>query len=484
MYDVVIVGAGVVGCCTARELSRYSLKTVVIEKEHDVSCGASKANSGIVHAGYDAKVGTQKAKFNVLGQRMFDNLSNELDFPFRRNGSLVVEFDKEGYKILEILKAQGVTNGVNNISIISGDEARQLEPNLSDNIYAALLVPDGGIVCPYEMTIAFAENAASNGVEFMLNCAVTFIEKKEGVFLISTPGGIFRSKIVINAAGVYSDDINNFLSERKIKITPRRGEYCLYDKSEGELVNRTIFQLPTKMGKGVLVMPTTHGNLLLGPTSDDGINYKEDTSTTAEGLELVLKRAKLSLKWLPQGKIITSFSGIRAHLESGDFLIEEAEDVPGLINLCGIASPGLTAAPAIGMWAASIVNEILSPTPNKNFDPIRTKAKPFASMTKNGRTRAIKNDPNYGHIICRCESVSKAEIIGALRSPIKANSLDAIKRRTRAGMGRCQGGFCWMRLVDIIAEECKMDVTEVTKSGGDTRILLERNKSGMTHEKC
>ena len=477
MYDVAIIGAGVIGCCTARELARFCLRAVVIDKEHDVSCGASRANSGIVHAGYDAKPGTLKARYNVLGQRMFDKLALELDFPYARNGSLVVEFDEEGYKTLEALMAQGITNGITNMSILSGDELRKLEPNLSDEIYAALLVPDGGIVCPYEMTIALAENAANNGVDFLLDNQVTDIKKKDDVFYIKTSEAAIQAKVVINAAGVYSDEINNFLSRQKLKIVPRLGEYILFDKSEAGLINRTVFQLPTKMGKGVLIMPTTHGNILVGPTSKD-IDDKDNTSTTAEGFDTISQRARLSLKQLPQGKNITSFAGLRAHLEMGDFLIEEAKDVPGLINLCGIASPGLTAAPAIGEWAASKAAKILTAAPNKGFDPIRKKIKPFASMSNEERAEAIKNDPSYGSIICRCESVSKAEIIAALRSPIKAHSLEAIKRRTRAGMGRCQGGFCWMRLIDIIADECKIDVTEVTKSGRNTNILIERNKSG------
>ena len=478
MYDVAIVGAWVVGSCTARELSRFALKTVVIEKDHDVSCGATRANSGIVHGGYDTKPGTQKAKYNILGQRMFDKLSEELDFPFRRNGSLVVAFDKEGIAGLETLKSQGEANGLTNLRIVYKDDLKKLEPNINDNIYAALTVPDGGIVSPYEMTVAMAENAASNGVEFMLGCQVTGIEKKDSVFSISTSNGTVEAKIIVNAAGVYSDEINNMLSQNKLKIIPRRGEYCLFDKYEGALVKNTIFQLPTKMGKGVLVMPTTHGNLLIGPTSVD-IDEKDNLATTKNGLDEVLEKAQLSLNQLPWSKIITSFTGLRAHLETEDFVIEEAADVPGLINLCGIESPGLTAAPAIGVEAAKMVADRLKPASNENFNPIRKSVPSFIFMTSEERKKAIEKDPNYGHVICRCESVTKAEIIGALRSPLKVNSLDAIKRRTRAGMGRCQGGFCWMRLVDIIAEECGIDVTEVTKAGGDTNILLERNKSSF-----
>jgi len=486
MFDVAIVGAGIVGSCVARELSRLKLKTVVLEKEDDVAQGGSKANSGIVHGGYDAKPGTRKAKYNVLGQRMFDALAEELDFKFRRNGSLVVA-DKEGTAKLETLKSQGLANGLRDLRIVYGDELRQIEPNLNADVHAALVVPGGGIVCPYAMTIAFAENAAANGVEFLLGTAVVDIQKRDGYFALSTPRETVNAKIVINAAGLYSDEINNMLSARKLKIIPRRGEYCLLDKTEGALVKHTIFQLPTKMGKGVLVTPTVDGNLLLGPTSED-IDEKDNTATTANGLDEVLKHARNSLNRLPADKIISSFTGLRATLVpegnvTKDFLIEEAADVPGLMNLCGIESPGLTAAPAIAVEAAQMVADRLQPAVNDGFHPLRQGIGHFRDMSNEEREAAIRNNPDYGHIVCRCESVTKAEIIAALRSPFgkthKINSLDAMKYRTRAGMGRCQSGFCLTRLIDIIAEECGIDVTEVTKSGGNSQILVERNKSGV-----
>ena len=478
MYDAAIIGAGVVGASVARELSRFDLKTLVIEKEHDVAMGASRANSGIVHAGYDAKPGSKKAQFNIAGTRMFDVLSAELDIPFRRNGSIVIATDGEGTARLRALKAQGLANGVRNLEILTKDEALKLEPNITDSVVSALHAPDGGIVCPYEMTIALSENAAYNGVEFMLGRRVVGICRQEGFFKISTCSGEVEAKVVVNAAGVYSDEINNMLSENKLKIVPRRGEYVLYDKSEGGLVGRTVFQLPTVMGKGVLVVPTVHGNLLVGPTSVD-IEDKDDTATTKDGLETVQQRATLALGQMPKGNIIANFAGLRAHHPSGDFIVEEAADVPGLVNLCGIASPGLTAAPAIGKWAAEKAAEILGARPRESFNPVRRRFKAFASMSENEREKAIAENPDYGRVICRCEHVTKAEIVAALGSPLKANSLDALKRRTRAGMGRCQGGFCWMRLVGMIAEECGIDITQVTKAGAGTNILIERNKASM-----
>jgi len=480
MLDVAIVGAGVVGACVARELSRLRLKVVLLEKEHDVAEGASKANSGIVHAGYDARPGTLKAKYNVLGQRMFDQLAGELDFTFRRNGSLVIA-DEEGVAKLEVLKTQGIANGLTDLRIAHGEELRTLEPNLNDNVYAALVVSSGGIVCPYGMTIALAENAAQNGVEFRLGCPVVGIKREQGYFSLSTPKETISTRIIVNAAGLYSDEINNMLSSHKLTIRPRRGEYCLLDRTEGQLVKHTIFQLPTEKGKGVLVTPTVDGNLLLGPTSES-IDEKDNVATTASGLDEVLKQAKASLNRLPVNKVITSFTGLRATLVPGegvtnDFIIEEAVDVPGLINLCGIESPGLTAAPAIGFEVAQMVADRLKPEVNEGFNPIRQAIRPFREMSNEERKAAIQNDGDYGQIICRCESVTKAEIIAALRSPLGkncgVNSLDAIKRRTRTGMGRCQSGFCSMRLLDIIAEECGIDVTAVTKSGGRSNILAE-----------
>jgi len=489
MFDVAIVGAGVVGSCAARKLARFALKIVVLEKEDDVAQGSSRANSGIVHGGYDAKPGTLKAKYNVLGQRMFDQLAEELDFKFRRNGSLVIA-DEEGIVQLDVLKTQGIGNGLTDLRIIRGDELRRLEPNLNTNIHAALVVPCGGIVCPYAMTIAFAENAAANGVEFMLGQPVVGIKRCDGYFSISTPGKTIKAKMVVNAAGLYSDEINNMLSSRKLKIIPRRGEYCLLDKTEGTLVKHTIFQLPTTLGKGVLVTPTVDGNLLLGPTSE-AIDEKDNTATTANGLDKVLRQAQTSLNRLPVNKIISSFAGLRSTLVAdgnvtNDFIIEEAADMPGLINLCGIESPGLTAAPAIGVEVARMVADRLKPAVNVGFNPLRQGIKHFKDMTNEERKEAIQTNPDYGHVICRCESVTKAEIVAALRSPLgknhSINSLDAIKYRTRAGMGRCQSGFCAMRLVDIIAEECSVDVTEVTKSGGDSNILACRNKSELHNE--
>ncbi|MDR2183405.1 MAG: FAD-dependent oxidoreductase [Clostridiales bacterium] len=478
MYDVAIVGAGVIGASVARELSRYAIKAVVLEKDSDVAMGSSKANSGLVHAGYDPVPGTLKAKYNMLGRQMFDELASQLDFPFKQNGALVIIKNEADLPALERLMVRGVTNGLRNLRIVRNNELHDLEPNLHSDACAAMLAPSAGITSPYEMVIALCENAAQNGTEFMLDCRVEGVSKEEDHFCIQTTRGIVKARIVVNAAGVHSDEINNMLSAHKMTIVPRRGEYCLLDKSEGAMVKHTIFQLPTKMGKGVLVTPTADGNLLLGPTSHD-IDDKDDVSTTKDGLDEVLTQSATLLKHLPTSKIITSFSGLRSWHEEDEFIIEEAPDVPGLVNLCGIDSPGLTAAPAIGLTAAEMVVKRLGAVKKDDFEPNRKGIRPFQSMTAEQRKAAIAENPDYGQIICRCESVSKAEIIAALRSPLGVNSLDAIKRRTRAGMGRCQGGFCWMRLLHIVADECGINLMEVTKSGGQSNVLVNPNKSGF-----
>jgi glycerol-3-phosphate dehydrogenase len=483
VHDIVIIGAGVTGCAIARELSRYELDIVVLEKGPDVAYGCSRANSGIVHAGYDAKPGTQKAKYNMLGRLMFDELCCELDFPFRRCGALVVAFDPEGLPELERLKAQGEKNGLDDLSILDQKRLRQMERNISPDACAALWAPSSGIASPYEMTVALAENAAENGVSFRLNCRVDSVSRQKDGFLIQTGDGALHSRVLINAAGCHADTINNQLSQQKYEIVPRRGEYCLLDRTEGFLVRSTIFQLPTRMGKGVLVTPTADGNTLLGPTSMD-ISDKDDTATTAGGLAEVMEKAGLSVKSVPRDKIITSFAGLRPHCATtNDFIIGPADDVPGLLNALGIESPGLTAAPAIAKEIGRHVAEMLRPEPNRNFNPVRKAPPRFRQMTNDERAALIAGNPDYGQVICRCETVTKGEILDVLRSPLGVRDLDAVKRRTRAGMGRCQGGFCWMRMLDIIAEELRIPVTAVCKNEPGTNLLVSPNKALAEVEK-
>ena len=475
MYDVLIIGGGVTGSAIARELSRYDLKTALFEKGEDVCSGTSKANSGIAHAGFDAAPGSLKAKMNIRGSQMMEELSRKLDFPYKRNGSLVLCFDEKDRPRLEKLLQQGKENGVEGLEILEKKELLALEPALSEEVVCALHAPTGGIVCPFKLTIALAENAAVNGVEFHLNEGVKRVQPGtvEG-YTVETGKGTYETRVVVNAAGLYGDEIHNQVSGEKLHITPRKGEYCLMDKKIGQLVSHTIFQMPTAMGKGVLVTPTVHGNLMVGPTATD-ISDKEGVDTTAEGLDEVLKKAALSVKSLPRGVTITSFAGLRAHEDHDDFILGEVKDAPGFFDAVGIESPGLTSAPAIGEWMAEKIVEKLRKTQKvdekKDFQETRKDIPNIASMDQAEAAALIAENPAYGTIICRCEKVTEGEIIDAIRRPLGARSLDGIKRRTRAGMGRCQAGFCSTKVMDILARELGIPLEEVTKAGGASRML-------------
>lgn len=470
MVDVVIIGAGVVGCSIARELSRYDLQIQVLERASDVCEGTSKANSGIVHAGFDAHPGTLKAKMNVAGNEKMEALSRELDFPFRRNGSLVLCFAEKDRNKLEKLLEQGIANGVKELRIIEKEELQQMEPDISREAVAALYAPTGGIVCPFGLTIAMAENAAVNGVEFKLETQVFSVKRKENHYLVTTSRGEVECLAVVNAAGVYADTFHNMVSGRKLHIIPRKGEYCLLDKKVGNYVHSTIFQLPTVYGKGVLVTPTVHGNLLIGPTAMD-IEDKEAVSTTGEGIADVQKRAALSVEKLPTKQIITSFAGLRAHEEGGDFVLGEPEDAPGFFDAAGIESPGLTCAPALGEYLAGLVAERFKAEKKENFVAARKGIPNMALASEEERRKLIAENPAFADVVCRCELVTEGEILAAIHRPVGATTLDGVKRRTRAGMGRCQAGFCSPRTVELLARELNRDMAEITKNEKGSEFL-------------
>lgn len=474
MYDVAIVGAGVVGSAIARELSKFKVKACVIEKDEDVCNGTSKANSAIVHAGFDAKPGTLKAKLNVRGNEMMDALSKELDFPFKRNGSLVVCTKDQDPALLDELVEKAKANGVE-VSVLEREELIEMEPNLADDVVKALYAPTGAIVCPFHLTMALAENAADNGVEFFLNTEVTMIEKKDDFYVITTDKDVIEAKTVVNAAGVYADKLNNMVSENKLEIIARRGQYCLLDKDAGNHVSKTIFQLPSKMGKGVLVTPTVHGNLLVGPTAED-IDDKEGINTTEDGLGSLGVTSAQSVKNVPMRQVITSFAGLRAHEVNGDFVIGEAEDAKGFFNAAGIESPGLSSAPAIGEMVALLVAESLGLEKNPDFNGTRKGILNPATLSMEERNELIKKQPAYGNIICRCEMISEGEILDAIHRTLGARSLDGVKRRTRAGMGRCQAGFCSPKTMEILEREVPMSMFDVTKNGKDAKIVYGYNK--------
>ncbi len=478
MYDVVIIGAGVSGSAVAMELSKYKLKVLVVDKASDICEGTSKANSGIVHGGYDAIPGSLKAKLNIRGSEMMEKLSKRLDFPYKNNGSLVLCFEEQGLSMLKKLLEQGVTNGVKDIRIIDQNELRQLEPEVSDEAIAALYVPTGGIVCPFNLNIAMAENACVNGVEFRLNTEIKRIEKTDSGYLLLTNSDTIVTRTVINAAGVYADYFHNMVSDNKIHITPRRGEYCLMDKKVGSLVSHTLFQLPTRLGKGVLVTPTVHGNLLVGPNAEN-LEDREAVNTTGTGLDDILKRGALSVKELPMRQTITSFAGLRAHEDGGDFIIKELEDAKGFIDVAGIESPGLTCAPAIGEYVAQIVEGILRPDKKDNYISTREGIAHINELSIEERASLIKENPAYGNVICRCELVTEGEIVDSIKRPLGATTLDGVKRRTRAGMGRCQAGFCSPKTVDILARELGVPKETISKCGPGSEIIVENTKEAL-----
>lgn len=475
MYDVIIIGAGVSGAAAARELSRCRAEICVIEKEEDVCCGASKANSAIVHAGYDAAAGSLKAKLNVRGNRMMGRLSEELDVPFIRNGSLVICREEADFPKLQELCERGLANGVEGLRILDREEVLEMEPNVTDAVYAALYAPTAGIVCPFELNIALAENACANGVEFKFDTEVEEIIKREDGYELHTNRGVFRTRYVVNAAGVYADKLHNMVSERKLHITPRRGDYCLLDKAAGGHVSRTIFALPGKLGKGVLVTPTVHGNLLIGPTAIEAED-KEAVNTTREGLEQIMEKAGMSVRDIPVKQVITSFAGLRAHEAGDDFIIGEAEDAEGFIDCAGIESPGIAACPAVGAMAARIIRDKIGLEEKPDFISARKGILRPDTLGRAERAALIRENPAYGNIVCRCEMITEGEIIDAIRRPLGARSLDGIKRRTRAGMGRCQSGFCLPRVMEILARERHMSMSDITKSGGRSRIIVGTNK--------
>ena len=473
IYDVLIIGAGVTGCAVARELSRYKGSFLVAERAPDVCEGTSKANSAIMHAGFDAEPGSLKARMNVKGNKMMDRLSEELDIPFKRIGALVVCLSEEGLPKLRELYDRGRENGVEGLSLLTGDEAREIEPNLTGEVCGALLAKTSGIVCPFELTLGLGESAAKNGVEFRFDTRVTGLRREGDCWAVTTGDGDILAKTVVNAAGVYAGELHNMVCKDKLHITPRKGEYCLLDRTAGGHVSHTVFQLPGKLGKGVLVSPTVHGNLLLGPTAAD-VEDPETANTTAGGLKEVAEKSGWAVKDIPMRQVITSFMGLRAHEDSDDFILGESAE--GFFDAAGIESPGLTSAPAVGEYLAGLIAEKLGLSPNESFDPIRKGVPKVADMPIEERAALIKRDPRYGNIICRCEEVSEGEILDAVHGILGARTLDGVKRRTRAGMGRCQAGFCSPRVMEILSRELSLDLTEIRKSGKDSQIVLERTR--------
>ena len=476
MYDIVIIGAGVVGGMIARTLAKYDINLCILEKENDVAMGATKANSAIVHAGFDAKEGSLKAKLNVRGSEMMEQVAKDLGVKYKRNESLVVAFENERAEV-EAIYQRGLRNGVKGLSIVEKDELFALEPNLNPELSCALLAKTGAIVCPYELCIAAVGNAMDNGADLKLDFEVINIEKNGEVYVITAADGrTVEAKYVINSAGVYSDKIAAMTGNADFNVHPRRGEYMLLDKECGNFTQRTIFHTPTKMGKGILVSPTVDGNLLLGPTAVD-MEDKDDTSTTSEGFNTIIDRSTDNANGIPFNKVITSFCGLRAVGSTGDFIIKSRNNV---ITLAGIESPGLSSAPAIAEYVEELLKEAgMNASLKTDFIPTRKPAHAFREMSLAEKNEIIKKDNRYGRIVCRCEGVTEGEIVEAIHQNPPASDVDGVKRRTRGGMGRCQGGFCSPIVVEILARELGKNIDNITKFGKGSVLNYNKTKGEM-----
>lgn len=471
MFDVAVIGAGVTGAFVARSLCKYNLNVVILEAGADVASGASRANSGIVHAGFDAKVGSLKAKFNVLGNQMMEKTCQELGVKFRNNGSIVITDSEDGVEGLVDLIRRGKENGVKDLSLLTAEEVKSIEPNLTDNVVAALYAKTGGIVCPYGLTVAAVGNAMDNGATLYTEFKVA---KIEGENIVSEKGQAVQAKYIVNCAGAGSEKIANLMGDTSFKLGTRKGEYMLLDNATRGFANTTIFTLPTKAGKGVLVSPTVDNNILVGPTSIEEDHY--DTSIRRIAFDELKEKASLMCKNIPYYQTITSFAGVRIYCDRNDFIIEESKVNDKLFNVVGIESPGLTSAPAIGEYVADIIAKKFGAEKNQNFNPTRRSYEFFKKMSIEEKNALIKERPEFGKIICRCEEVTLGEIIEAIRTNPPARTIDAVKLRTRAGMGRCQSGFCQPSVLQIIMDEYGVDMDKVTKNGGDSKIIVGGRK--------
>lgn len=468
MKDIIVIGAGVVGCAIARELSKYNLDVLVVDKNEDVAEGISKANSGIIHGGYNEKKGTLKAKLNLEGNKMMDELSKELQFPFKRNGALVLAFNEEELDKIKNLKANGDELGVEGLEILNKKEVIELENNINSDVVAALHVKTSGIVSPYEMTLAFAENAVENGVEFKLGQAVKNIKREDNIYKLTLDNDKnLEAKMIINASGLGGAYLNNLINEVKYEISPVKGEYCLFDKVAGGMCKKTLFQVPSKLGKGVLVTPTVDGNLLLGPNAkaDGGV------STSRSGIDEIMEKSKKTIKELPFARVLNTFSGLRPKVEGEDFIIEEAKDNPNFINVIGIDSPGLTAAPAIATYIIDLISDKIKLTKKENFKSTREKMIRMADLSIEEKNKLIKENPSYGKMVCKCEFVTEGEIIDSIKRPLGATTLDGVKRRTRAMMGGCQGTGCMIPISMILSKTLNIDISQVNKNSKSSTVV-------------
>ena len=473
MYDVVIVGAGAIGSSIARELSKYKLKTLVLERENDVGNVTSMANSAIVHSGYDPKPGTKKAFHNVRGNKLYDEIAKDLDVEFKRIGSLTCAINDEELEVIEHYLPRAKENGVE-VKLLNKEETKKLEPFISDNVIASLYAPTAGIINPFELTVALMENAMDNGVELKLNTEVVDITKTSNGYLVKANDEEIETRVVINSAGLYSDKVAKMLGIDTFEVKPRKGEYFVLDHFKQPFVSHVIFPTPTAKGKGILVTPTTHGNYLVGPSSE-WVEDKEDLSTDKLTLDDVRSKSSTLVSNIPFQYMIRQFSGLRATGSTGDFIIENHE---GFIILGGIESPGLASAPSIALEVIDLVKENIELVSNENFNPKRRKLNKLINMSEEERNELIKKDPRYGRIVCRCESISEGEVVDIIHRNAGATTVKGVKKRCRPGFGKCQGGFCEPLIVEILCRELNKDPMEIRYDSNDAYILQSETKGG------
>ena len=476
MYDVAIIGCGVIGAAAAYALSRYDNKVVILEAENDVADCTTKANSAILHAGYDPAPGTKMARLNVRGVELAKEICAKLDVPYKQCGSLVLALAENELPHLQHLYENGVANGVPGLKILSKEETLAMEPNLSANVCGALWAPSAAIVSPWEYALAMTEVAVRNGVELRRSCKVENAEKIEGGYRLTVPGGTLETRCVINAAGIWAEAVHDMMDPADFHITPTRGEYYLLDKSEGTRVNHVIFQCPNELGKGVLVSPTVHGNLIVGP---DAVPVTgDDTSCTSSGLEFVKTTAQRSVPSINFGESIRNFAGVRANLDVDDFIIGEDAKAPGWIDLAGMKSPGLSAAPAVAEEAVAILKDrgVLG-AEKADYKDGRRHIR-FKELSAEEKAALVKEQPAYGRVICRCETITEGEILAALHSEVPATTIDGVKRRAGAGMGRCQGGFCGPRVLELISRELGMSPLDILQDKNGSNVLVSETKVG------
>lgn len=481
IYDVIIVGGGVIGCAIARELSKYKLRTVLLEKNNDVCNETSAANSAIVHSGYDPLPNSLKAQMNVLGNSMYPQMCKELDVPFIQNGSLTIATTDDEMNTLLSLQKRANENKVET-KILSSEEVLKLEPQLNKDIKGALFAPTCGIVNPFELTVALMENAMDNGVELLLNHEVNNIKINENsVSVFCKNDKELECKVLINAAGLFADDINAFVDKDSFTITPRKGQYFVLDHFDLNFVKHTLFMVPSDKGKGVLVTPTTSGNYLIGPSSDF-VDDKQDLSTTKDILDSVRSQASRIIENIPYANLIRQYSGLRAVSSTGDFIIEHSKVSKNLINVAGIQSPGLASCPAIALKVVELLKECMPLNENEEFNPIRRKVYRLKEMSIEDKNKLISENPQFGHIVCRCEKISEGEIVDCIHRNCGATTVKGVKKRCRPGFGKCQGAMCEASVIKILARELKKDESEILYSENDSNILKYETKVGDCHD--